>query len=134
MRKCFTILKSFFSKDKNVEDTEDVSELHINKDSVGCEIVIRIDTITGDFNLVVEPRDTSEDSAATIGLLLYYLNSGHMEDYFVQAFNNWGGNDVERQAFCKTLLQEWVINTTTYKDLVDQDKLAVNPRDVFRDG
>ena len=57
-----------------------------------------------------------------------------MEDYFVQAFNNWSGLNAERQAFCKTLLQEWVINTTTYKDLVDQDKLAVNPRDVFRDG
>ena len=134
MRKCFTILKSFFSKDKNVEEPEEVSELYINDEDVGCAIVFRIDTATGAFNVVVEPKDTSEDSAAVIGLLLYYVNSGHMEDYFVQAFNNWSGLNAERQAFCKTLLQEWVINTTTYKDLVDQDKLAVNPRDVFRDG
>ena len=72
-------------------------------------------TIT-DFNVVVGVNEVDLDCSKNLGLVLYMLNSGHLAEYFTQAYENWSEGDVARKVFIKDLFLNWIINKETYSE------------------
>ena len=130
----FKILKNFIKKNKEEEQYEEESvqdhEMYVSDDNASATIEIRLDSQTGDFNVVVGVNEVNLDCSKNLALVLYMLNSGHLSEYFTQAYENWSEGDVARKVFIKDLFLNWIINKETYSE--KKDKLAIAPADVFK--
>tara|TARA_Y100000004_G_scaffold112630_1_gene126444 strand:+ start:25 stop:447 length:423 start_codon:yes stop_codon:yes gene_type:complete len=129
----FKILKNFIKKNKEEEQYEEESvqdhEMYVSDENVSATIEIRLDSQTGDFNVVVGVSEVDLECSKNLALVLYMLNSGHLSEYFTQAYENWSADDPSRQVFIKDLFLNWIINKETYSE--KKDKLAIAPADVF---
>lgn len=132
----FKILKNFFKKntlspemDHQLEEEHDIAndENYISESSAVIEI--RLDAETSDFNVVVSIDDMSKDCSENLGLILYMLNSGHLNEYFTQAYNSWSSDDPERKMFIRQLFLSWIKNKEIYSPT--KEKLAIKPSEVF---
>ena len=129
----FKILKNFIKKNKEEEYEEESiqdDQMYVSDDDVSATIEIRLDSQTGDFNVVVGVNEVDLDCSKNLGLVLYMLNSGHLSEYFTQAYQNWSEGDEARQVFIKDLFLNWIINKEAYSE--KKDKLAIAPADVFK--
>ena len=129
----FKILKNFIKKDKGQEPEEhpvEDHEMYVSDNDVSATIEIRLDSQSGDFNVVVGVNEVDLECSKNLALVLYMLNSGNLAEYFTQAYENWCEGDASRQAFTKDLFLNWIINKETYSE--KKDKLAIAPADVFR--
>lgn len=129
----FKILKNFIKKNKEEEYEEESiqdDQMYVSDDDVSATIEIRLDSQTGDFNVVVGVNEVDLDCSKNLGLVLYMLNSGHLTEYFTQAYQNWSEGDEARQVFIKDLFLNWIINKEEYSE--KKDKLAIAPADVFK--
>ena len=129
----FKILKNFIKKNKEEEYEEESiqdDQMYVSDDDVSATIEIRLDSQTGDFNVVVGVNEVDLDCSKNLGLVLYMLNSGHLSEYFTQAYQNWSEGDEARQVFIKDLFLHWIINKEAYSE--KKDKLAIAPADVFK--
>ena len=93
-------------------------------------IEIRLDSNTGDFNIVVGVDEISNECSRNLALILYMLNSGNLSEYFTDAYENWCQNDTKKQLFVEDLFLNWIINKDTYSE--NKEKLAIRPADVFK--
>ena len=125
----FKILKNFIKKNKEEESIQD-DEMYVSDENVSATIEIRLDSQTGDFNVVVGVHEVDLECSRSLGLVLYMLNSGHLSEYFTQAYENWSEGDVSRKVFTNDLFLNWIINKETYSE--KKDKLAIAPADVFK--
>ena len=128
----FKILKNFIKKNKEEQHEEGSiqdDEMYVSDENVSATIEIRLDSQTGDFNVVVGVHEIDLECSKSLGLVLYMLNSGHLSEYFTQAYENWSEGDISRKVFTKDLFLNWIINKETYSE--KKDKLAIAPADVF---
>jgi hypothetical protein len=131
----FKILKNFIKKNKEQEEEQHEEEslqdheMYVSDDDVSATIEIRLNSQSGDFNVVVGVNEVDLDCSKNLALVLYMLNSGHLAEYFTQAYENWSEGDVARKVFIKDLFLNWIINKETYSE--KKDKLAIAPADVF---
>jgi len=74
----FKILKNFIKKNKEEEQYEEESvqdhEMYVSDDDVSATIEIRLDSQTGDFNVVVGVNEVNLDCSKNLALVLYMLN------------------------------------------------------------
>ena len=123
-------IRSLFSKKAPEGDTVDIQgEGFISDDDCSANIEIRLNRVSGDFNVVVSVQDLNDDTADTLGLLLFLINSGNLKEYFTEAYGNWALSDRERVAFLHEMYLKWLSSEDSFKD--EYDKLAVNPSNVF---
>ena len=109
----FKILKNFIKKDKGQEPEEhpvEDHEMYVSDNDVSATIEIRLDSQSGDFNVVVGVNEVDLECSKNLALVLYMLNSGNLSEYFTQAYENWCEGDASRQAFTKDLFLNWIIN------------------------
>ena len=104
--------------------------MYVSDNDVSATIEIRLDSQSGDFNVVVGVNEVDLECSKNLALVLYMLNSGNLSEYFTQAYENWCEGDASRQAFTKDLFLNWIINKETYSE--KKDKLAIARADVFR--
>ena len=104
--------------------------MYVSDNDVSATIEIRLDSQSGDFNVVVGVNEVDLECSKNLALVLDMLNSGNLSEYFTQAYENWCEGDASRQAFTKDLFLNWIINKETYSE--KKDKLAIAPADVFR--
>lgn len=123
-------IRSLFSKQAPDVDTVDMQEEGlISDDDCSANIEIRLNRISGNFNVVVSVQDLDDDTADTLGLLLFLINSGNLKEYFTEAYGNWALTDSERIAFLHEMYLKWLSSEDSFKD--EYDKLAINPSNVF---
>ena len=127
----FKTLKNFFKKNKdNEEEVDGIESDEMYVSDASATIEIRLDSNTGDFNIVVGVDEISNECARNLALILYMLNSGNLSEYFTDAYENWCQNDTKKQLFVEDLLLNWIINKDTYSE--NKEKLAIRPADVFK--
>jgi hypothetical protein len=123
-------IRSLFSKKTPEGDTVDTQgEGLISDEDCSANIEIRLNRISGDFNVVVSVQDLDNDTADTLGLLLFLINSGNLKEYFTEAYGNWALSDSERVTFLHEMYLKWLSAEDGLKD--EYDKLAINPSNVF---
>jgi hypothetical protein len=123
-------IRSLFSKKTPEGDTVDTQgEGLISDEDCSANIEIRLNRISGDFNVVVSVQDLDNDTADTLGLLLFLINSGNLKEYFTEAYGNWALSDSERVTFLHEMYVKWLSAEDGLKD--EYDKLAINPSNVF---
>ncbi len=120
-------IRSLFSRKKPEIDKQ--SEELISDDDCSANIEIRLNRVSGDFNVVVSVQDLDNETSETLGLLLYLLNSGNLKEYFTEAYGNWAYDDTERVSFLHDMYLKWLKAEDSFAD--EYDKLAVNPSNVF---
>tara|TARA_R110000824_G_C14889130_1_gene644255 strand:- start:93 stop:506 length:414 start_codon:yes stop_codon:yes gene_type:complete len=123
-------IRSLFSKKAPEGNTVDTQEEGlISDEDCSANIEIRLNRISGDFNVVVSVQDLDDDTADTLGLLLFLINSGNLKGYFTEAYGNWALSDSKRVAFLHEMYLKWLSAEDDFKD--EYDKLAINPSNVF---
>lgn len=123
-------IRSLFSKKNPEGDTVDTQgEGFISDEDCSANIEIRLNRTSGDFNVVVSVQDLDDDTAETLGLLLFLINSGNLKEYFTEAYGNWALSDSERVTFLHEMYLKWLSAEDGLKD--EYDKLAINPSNVF---
>jgi len=123
-------IRSLFSKKAPEGDTVDAQgEGFISDEDCSANIEIRLNRMSGDFNVVVSVQDLDDDTAETLGLLLFLINSGNLKEYFTEAYGNWALSDSERVSFLHEVYLKWLSAEDSLKD--EYDKLAINPSNVF---
>jgi len=126
-------IRSLFSKNEpEPEPEDDINDTHkdfISDDDCSAHIEIRLNRVSGDFNVVVSVQDTDDKTAETLGLLLFLINSGNLKEYFTEAYGNWAYADSEKIAFVHDMYLKWLGCEDGLKD--EYDKLAVKPSSVF---
>ena len=123
-------IRSLFSKQAPEGDTVDIQEEGLIPDEdCSAKIEIRLNRISGDFNVVVSVQDLDDSTADTLGLLLFLINSGNLKEYFTEAYGNWALSDSERVNFLHEMYLKWLSAEDSFKD--EYDKLAINPSSVF---
>tara|TARA_R110000751_G_scaffold179755_3_gene286103 strand:+ start:565 stop:978 length:414 start_codon:yes stop_codon:yes gene_type:complete len=123
-------IRSLFSKKAPEGDTVDIQgEGFISDDDCSANIEIRLNRVSGDFNVVVSVQDTDDKTAETLGLLLFLINSGNLKEYFTEAYGDWALADSERVNFLHEMYLKWLSAEGNFED--EYDKLAVNPSNVF---
>ena len=123
-------IRSLFSKKNPEGDTVDTQgEGFISDEDCSANIEIRLNRTSGDFNVVVSVQDLDNDTADTLGLLLFLINSGNLKEYFTEAYGNWALSDSERVTFLHEMYLKWLSAEDGLKD--EYDKLAINPSNVF---
>ena len=125
-----TIL-SLFSKSEPEPEKEDDTEPvgYILDDDCSANIEIRLNRVSGDFNVVVSVQNLDDNTSETLGLLLSLLNSGNLKEYFTDAYSNWAQDDQDRVFFLHSMYLRWLEAEDSFKD--EYDKLAINPSNVF---
>jgi hypothetical protein len=125
-------IRSLFSK-QEIEPDDDLIDTQeeglISDGDCSALIEIRLNRVSGDFNVVVSVQDLDDDTADSLGLLLFLLNSGNLKEYFTEAYGNWALSDSERIAFLHEMYLKWLSAEDSFKD--EYDKLAINPSNVF---
>ena len=125
-------IRSLFSK-QGIEPDDDLIDTQeeglISDGDCSALIEIRLNRVSGDFNVVVSVQDLDDDTADSLGLLLFLLNSGNLKEYFTEAYGNWALSDSERIAFLHEMYLKWLSAEDSFKD--EYDKLAINPSNVF---
>ena len=127
-----TILSLFSKSDPEPEpekedDTGSVG--YILDDDCSAHIEIRLNRVSGDFNVVVSVQNLDDNTSETLGLLLSLLNSGNLKEYFTDAYSNWAQDDQDRVFFLHSMYLRWLEAEDSFKD--EYDKLAINPSNVF---
>lgn len=125
-----TIL-SLFSKNKPEPEKEEESQSggYILDNECSANVEIRLNRVSGDFNVVVSVQDLDDETAETLGLLLSLINSGNLKEYFTDAYSSWAQNDQVRISFLHNMYLKWLEAEDSFKD--EYDKLAINPSNVF---
>ena len=125
-------IRSLFSK-QEIEPEDDLIDTQeeglISDDDCSALIEIRLDRVSGDFNVVVSVQDLDDETADTLGLLLFLVNSGNLKEYFTEAYGNWALSDSKRIDFLHDMYLKWLSAEDSFKD--EYDKLAINPSNVF---
>tara|TARA_R110000751_G_scaffold91721_1_gene179831 strand:- start:2463 stop:2876 length:414 start_codon:yes stop_codon:yes gene_type:complete len=123
-------IRSLFSRQAPEGDVFDTQEEgFIPDDDCSANIEIRLNRVSGDFNVVVSVQDLDDETADTLGLLLFLINSGNLKEYFTEAYGNWALSDSERVSFLHEVYMKWLSSEDSFTD--EYDKLAINPSDVF---
>jgi hypothetical protein len=123
-------IRSLFSRKKPENDEIDIqSEEFISDDDCSASIEIRLNRVSGDFNVVVSVQDLDDQTAETLGLLLFLNNSGNLKEYFTEAYGNWAQTDSKRISFLHNMYVKWLDSEDSFTD--EYDKLAVKPSSVF---
>ena len=128
-------IRSLFSKkepeieEADTQEEESVPEEFISDDDCSANIEIRLNRVSGDFNVVVSVQDIDDKTAETLGLLLFLLNSGNLKEYFTEAYGNWAHSDGIRIAFVHDMYLKWLEAEDGLGD--EYDKLAIKPSNVF---
>jgi hypothetical protein len=107
---------------------------YIEDENLSCLITIRLDSSTGDFNVIIDPVDISEDSASVTGLIMYLLNAGKLSTFFVDAYEFWQKENPKRMAFTERVMEEWLSTARLYQEgetTKEQDAVAVRATEVF---
>ena len=99
--KCFKILKSFFTKSKVEEKINSIEDDEMYVSEASATIEIRLNSKTGDFNIVVGVDEVSDECSKNLALILYMLNSGNLSEYFTDAYQDWSVSDIERRLLLK---------------------------------
>ena len=73
--------------------------MYVSDENVSATIEIRLNSQTGDFNVVVGVHEVDLECSKNLGLVLYMLNSGHLSEYFTQAYENWSEGDVAKEKY-----------------------------------
>jgi hypothetical protein len=132
MRAYINAIKRLFSRpsqDEEISDEDDYGVEYIDKESLSALIEIRLNKETGDFNILVDAEDMSDDSAQTLGLLLYMINTGSLYDFFVEAFGKWSYDNPEKTKFFSKVMINWLASEESFS--TNYEKLAVTPEEVF---
>lgn len=123
-------IRSLFSRKEPENDEIDTqSEEFISDDDCSASVEIRLNRVSGDFNVVVSVQDLDNETSETLGLLLYLLNSGNLKEYFTEAYSHWAQDDSVRISFLHDMYLRWLGAEDSFKD--EYDKLAINPSSVF---
>tara|TARA_R110002020_G_scaffold201083_2_gene403594 strand:+ start:1003 stop:1416 length:414 start_codon:yes stop_codon:yes gene_type:complete len=123
-------IRSLLSRKKPENNEIDMQpEEFISDDDCSASIEIRLNRVSGDFNVVVSVQDLDNDTSDTLGLLLYLLNSGNLKEYFTEAYSNWADDDTTRVSFLHDMYLRWLGAEDSFTD--EYDKLAVKPSSVF---
>jgi hypothetical protein len=130
MKRYLKAIRSLFSREKPENDEIDMQpEEFIPDDDCSASIEIRLNRVSGDFNVVVGVQDLDNETSETLGLLLFLLNSGNLKEYFTEAYGNWAQDDGVRISFLHDMYLKWLGAEDSFKD--EYDKLAVKPSNVF---
>ena len=126
-------ISSLFSKKETKQETKQETSIEeegfISDSDCSAKIEIRLDRISGDFNVVVSVEDLDDETAETLGLLLSLINSGNLKEYFTEAYGNWSYADNTRVSFVHSMYLKWLEAEDSFKD--EYDKLAIKPSNVF---
>tara|TARA_Y100000310_G_C20204522_1_gene588453 strand:+ start:60 stop:479 length:420 start_codon:yes stop_codon:yes gene_type:complete len=125
-------IRSLFSKkelEPEIEEIDAQAEEFISDDDCSANIEIRLNRVSGDFNVVVSVQDLDDETADTLGLLLFLINSGNLKEYFTEAYGNWAYSDGARTTFLHNMYLKWLGAEESFTD--EYDKLAVKPSNVF---
>jgi hypothetical protein len=132
MRAYINAIKRLFSRSsQNEENSEESSDSvdYIEEESLSALIEIRLDKKTGNFNILVDAEDMSDESAQTLGLLLYMINTGSLYDFFVEAYAKWAHDDPEKTNFFSKVMINLLASEESFS--TNYEKLAVSPEEVF---
>lgn len=129
MRNYINALKGLFKK-TDKEEKALPSESYIEDEDLSCLVTLRIDVATGDFNVIVDPADTSTEAASVVGLVMYLLNSGKLSSFFVDAYDFWKEDCPEKISFTNSIMEQWISSANLYEGK-KEDKLAMKASDVF---
>lgn len=114
------------------ENNEEIESDQINIDEkVSGKVTILWEGDTGDFSLYIDPKDTTEESAEVLALLLHSCNTGDMSYYFIKALQSWCEASVENSQYVGMVLDVWKVLEQTNSKPNDIDELAIHPSDVF---
>ena len=123
-------VRSLFSrKEPENEELDMQPEEFISDDDCSANIEIRLNRVSGDFNIVVSVQDLDNETSETLGLLLFLLNSGNLKEYFTEAYSHWAQDDSVKISFLHDVYLRWLGAEDSFKD--EYDKLAVKPSNVF---
>jgi len=135
MRNYINSLKSLFGFKSDLPKVENSDgDTYIEDKDLSCLITVRLDSSTGDFNVIIDPIDTSADSASVTGLIMYLLNSGKLSTFFVDAYDFWQKEDPKRIAFTERVMEEWLSTAKLYQEgeaTYQQDAVAIKATEVF---
>lgn len=130
MVKYLKAIRSLFSKNSPEDDIVITQEEgFISDEDCSANIEIRLNRVSGDFNVVVSVQDLDDETSETLGLLLFLLNSGNLKEYFTEAYSSWAQTDSERISFLHNVYLKWLGAEDSFED--EYDKLAVKPSNVF---
>ena len=128
--KLLKIVKEKFNKisSNSKEERESNAE---TLDRPFLQFVIQVDDV-GDFAIGAECYSTETKNAPFLGTLLYFINSGMLSDYFVEALRLCSEGDEPTTKFMMKSMESWKeIYDTEIEMSLNSEKDAVDPKDVF---
>jgi hypothetical protein len=119
-------LISKFKKEKVVDPTENSSG----------DITISYDSKTGDFYVVTDIKDISDDSATILAYILHHVSNGEISQFIYEALSLWAEEEEERQKFNHSLFEKIVVVSGMLKEEEEKnkskkEKVAVRASEVF---
>ena len=124
------MLSIFSKREPEPEPEEETqSDGYVLDGDCSANVEIRLNRISGDFNVVVSVQDLDDETAETLGLLLSLINSGNLKEYFTDAYSSWAQDDHVRISFLHNMYLKWLEAEDSFKD--EYDKLAIKPSNVF---
>ena len=136
MKDLITYIKSIFVKKNNPEYAEEEAEASEDSIDSSGSITFFWDSATGDFQVMTDVYDWSQDSSEVLGMLLSYISEGHMSSYMVQSLKLWASENSSIEAtdeFYTNTLKVWsMMNEFDSATSNKTDSPVINPVDVFR--
>ncbi len=125
-------IKQLFSKEgiKSEDAKIEGHDSYICEEDCSCTLELRLDKKSADFNVIVNVIDRDSQTAETLGLLLYLLNSGNLSEYMTNAYTSWAEDDPDKQHFIGEMFLSWLSNKESFSE--EYDRLAVKPSNVFK--
>lgn len=117
---------SKFKKEKVPDPTENSSG----------DITISYDSKTGDFYVITDIKDISDDSATILAYIMHHISNGEISQFIYEALALWAEEDAERKSFNYSLFEKIVVVSGILKDEDEAkkskgDKVAVRASEVF---
>lgn len=86
---------------------------------------------TGDFCVSLDVEELTQDSADTLGLLLFHFNGGNLTEILIKAVSYWAEAE-EDHKFATKVLSIWSQSEEVSNiHIEEEDTLAVDPSEVF---
>jgi len=77
----------------------------IESDAAG-KILIEYNSGTGNFTVLSEIDDLSEDSVNILSYLIFHISQGELENFIYESLKMWAGDDPEKKAFNEQLVNQ----------------------------
>jgi hypothetical protein len=123
------IIKRLFKKKEPTTQEEIVSNYPSG------EMSISWNGETGDFCVKMDVKEDNQDSAETLGLLLFHLDNGDLTETLIKSVTYWA-EDSEGSTFAKKVLSSWYVAEEQMRVAIKEvasgeDILAIDPSEVF---